>query len=463
MSGLFQGLEIGKRALLTQQLNLQTIGHNIANVDTPGYSRQRVSVTTTSPEYNAFGSVGTGVKASDIRHIKDIFLNEQYRQSSKELGEWSYKEKIYTQIETIFNEPNDNTLGDLITNFWNAWYDFANNPESSTRQQIVSQTNLLNQGFRDMAIQLDTIRDSVDLEISAYSSDINQLTSEIATINHQIGKLELGGTMANDLRDQRDLLVDQLAQIIDVNTIEQPNGQITVYVGAMSIVNGNEALPIEVKVENEDGKLTHNLYWGGTDVLLSNQRGELAALIESRDKIIPKYTEELDKVAQSIISQVNAIHENGMTADGATGIEFFDSSKRTAYTISLSEDIINDYNNIVSSASGLESDNRLAIEIAALNTKGVLNNGTASIKDYYNELVGNIGIETREATSYAENYSLILEQVEFSKESVQGVSIDEEMTNMVKAQHSYDAAARIITTMDQALDTVINNMGLVGR
>ena len=465
MPGLFQGLEIGRRALLTNQLTLQTIGHNIANVNTPGYSRQRVNIRTTFPENNTLGSIGSGVKVSDIRHVRDLFLGDQYRQESKSLGEWSYKEKVLSQIESLFNEPGNSTLSSQMNEFWNAWTELSNDPSSSTnRMALVTRTKQMTNGFHDLAGQLNKLRNSINSDLTNYTSEINRMTTQIARLNHQIQSLEVGGVKANDLRDQRDLILDELSGIIDINTNENQSGEMVVYIGAMSIVNGVDALNIESKVVNENGNPTFKLVWEGTDVELKNSAGQLKALLESRDQIIPGYLDKLNRLAATIIEEVNNIHMTGETASGETGIPFFDTNFTDAFNISINQAIDDNHlERIISSEVYSESDNTLASVIANLRNKGVLNNDSTTLDQYYSSIIGAVGVETNEAASFTENYNLLVQQIEFSRQSVQGVSLDEEMTNMIKYQHAYDAAARVITTMDQALDTVIRGMGIVGR
>lgn len=463
MAGLFQGLEIGRRALLTHQLNLQTIGHNIANVNTPGYSRQRVNITSTMPDHLTTGIVGTGVKAVDIRNIKDLFLGEQYRQENKSLGEWTYKEKVLSQIENLFNEPNDDTLSQLMTDFWSSWSDLATGVEGA-RENIVSQANKLTNGFHEIANQLNNLRDSIDRDLSNYTNQINNLTGEIARLNHLIKSQEVGNEHANDLRDQREILLDDLSALVDVNNRENADGTMTVYIGAMTIVSDTKSLDIESVVKNEDGKVTHNLVWEGSNVVLKSAKGQLKGLLDTRDKMIPKYIGELDRLAGTIVSEVNALHSTGYGANDSTDVNFFDPDKVRAIDIQLDSEIVFDSAKIAGSMElGKRDDNRIALEIANLQNKTMLNNGTATMDYYYNSMVSSLGIEVSESKSFKSNYELLVEQINYSKESIQGVSLDEEMTNMVKFQQAYDAAARVITTMDQALDTVISGMGVVGR
>ncbi|MEA3297156.1 MAG: flagellar hook-associated protein FlgK [candidate division Zixibacteria bacterium] len=465
MPGLFQGLELGKRAMLTHQLTLQTIAHNIANVNTPGYSRQRISICATRPELSATGAVGTGVQALDIRHIRDLFLGEQFRQNSKSLGQWSYKEKTLSQVEALFSEPNENTLSDQMNKFWNAWSDLSTDPSSmSSREAVLGQANLLVNSFHELASQLYKLQDATDRDLVNLTSEVNRFTGEIASLNHQIKQCELGTGKANDLRDERDLILDKLAAIIDVNTIEDTSGDMTVYLGAMAIVSNDEAIGIKVDVFNDRGHLKHVLAWKGTSITIKNLNGQIKGLLDSRDEIIPRYLEELNKLSSTIVEEVNALHSTGYALDGSTGTNFFDTNYTDAATIRINPEIINNLAKISSaSIPDAESDNTIALAIADLRNSKVMGNNTTSIDDFYNGLVGTMGVEVHESQSFTSRYELLANQIEDARQSVQGVSLDEEMTAMIKSQHAYDAAARIITTMDEALDTVIHGMGRVGR
>ncbi|MEE8576701.1 MAG: flagellar hook-associated protein FlgK, partial [candidate division Zixibacteria bacterium] len=275
--------------------------------------------------------------------------------------------------------------------------------------------------------------------------------------------LEMGNTRANDLRDRRDLLLDQLSTLIDVNSIENKAGDVTVYIGAMSIVNGPDSMRIDTKVANINGQPVHQLVWEGTPVTITNLNGQLKGLVDSRDELIPRYMEQLDTIAAAVVEEVNSLHITGYGLDGSTGVNFFDPSCVKASNIKINIDILNNPSSIAASASGEEGDQEIALAISKLRDVAVMEDDTLSIDDFYNSLVGTLGVESKQAQSFTSNFELLLEQIEFSRQSVQGVSLDEEMTNMVKYQQSYDAAARFITAMDQALDTVIATMGIVGR
>jgi flagellar hook-associated protein 1 FlgK len=463
MAGLFQGLEIGRRALMTHQVRLQTIGHNIANVDTPGYSRQRVNISNTWPENSPQGLIGTGVTVDDIRSIKDLFLGAQFRESQKSLGNWTYKDKALQQIESLFNEPQDSSLNDMLNDFWNSWSELSTNSDSSSnRNSVLATANQLVHGFHQLANSISELRAATDADLASLTAEVNRLTSEIGVLNQQIKKAELGTDRANDLRDQRDLLTDQLAGIIDVNVIDKDDGATVVAMGSMILVDGSSTLKIDAEASIIRGEVTHNLVWAGTEVRLTNKDGQLAGLIETRDKIIPKYMEQLNELARTLVEQVNAIHETGYGLNGTTGVAFFDPAFTDASNIKINQEITRDINRIAASQSP-DGDNIISLALSDLRNAEVTASGSMTINDFYTTMVGSLGVEAREASSFTSNYELLSNQIDNQRQSVQGVSLDEEMANMVKSQHAYDAAARVITTMDEALDVVIRDMGIVGR
>jgi flagellar hook-associated protein 1 FlgK len=202
--------------------------------------------------------------------------------------------------------------------------------------------------------------------------------------------------------------------------------------------------------------------WKGTNFQLTNLGGKLAGLTESRDKLIPKHIDDLDELARTVIQQVNALHVNGYGMSGTTNVAFFDPISTSAATMRLNIEITLDPGKVVASSTNT-GNNNIALAMSELRSARVMSNGTGTISDFYDSLVSTAGLQAKEATTTAANYELLVQQINNARQSVEGVNLDEEMTNLVKYQHAYDASARVITAMDQALDTVIGAMGIVGR
>lgn len=461
MSGIFSGLEIGKRALLSHQYTLSTIGHNIANANTPGYSRQRVDLTSTLPLSNTIGVFGTGVKVADVRHIRDMFLTNQYRQGSSTSGRWNELQRALGEVENTFLEPAENGFNSALNEFFAAWHTLSQNPESSAgRAAVREQATLVTNSFHDLASRLDNLQQSLDDEVNGRVQKINQIAANLSEINQQIARQELGGTMANDLRDHRDSLIDQLSQYVNVNVLEESNGIARVFIGTMELVEKSHYTPLATTTSSLNGMKNTKIIWKGTTNELQFDGGELSGLVEARDKLVPSYRQTLDQLASAFVTQVNSLHSTGYSLDGSTGNDFFDPSGTTADTISVDVGIQNDLNKVAASQSGGPGDNANSVAIANLQNALVMNNGTSTLNDFYAELVGTVGVRSSEASDSKDNAQLVLEQVEFSRQSVQGVSLDEEMADLIKAQHAYDAAARVINALDSALNTLINNMGV---
>jgi len=466
MAGLFSGLEIGKKALATHQLWLNTIGHNVANVNTPGYTRQRVTITTTLPEPHRVGQVGSGVQAVDIRNVRDLFLNQQYRLENKNLGQWQAMEKTMTQIEAMFNEPNDDSLNDLMNEFWNSWDDltqFGQTESASARIALIEKANLMTSGFHRLYSGLKDLQYSVNKDIEMMVEDVNSIAFEIAELNKKISREEVGGNNANDLRDRRDYLIDELSQFVDVNTLELKNGATMVQIGSMILVDEQRSISISTEPTTVNGVRVSELRWEKSDKVVTSLNGQLKGLVETRDEVLKQYMNDLDAMAKALVTQVNAVHQTGYGLQNTTGYSFFDSRFVSAEKISVAFDIQQDINLIAASGSGEVGDNTNALAIAALRDELLLNNGNATLSEYYNAMISRVGVETSKSIQFREDYQLLVEQIENSRQSVQGVSLDEEMAQMIKYQHAFDAAARVITTVDEALDMVINKMGLVGR
>lgn len=468
--GLFQALETGKRAMQTHQLNMSTIAQNIANVDTPGYSRQRAEKTSTDPLRTALGMLGSGVTITLVRQVRDLFLGDQFRQENKSLGRWEFREKILSQVETMFNEPGSESLRSHMDAFFNAFSQLANGPESITnRNDVLSKAKTLVTDFHQLDSQLKALSNSIDRDLAIRIQEINQKGVEIAALNQQIVRTEIDGTIANDLRDKRDLLIDEMSKVVDINTLEEKTGAVRVMIGSMAIVDGKEHYEIEAVARTVRGALKNELVFKGTNQVIKNLNGELRGLVEMRDTTIPALISKLDDLASTFAREVNAIHvagfglRTGSQVTAPTGNNFFRTSSLSAGTLEIDLSVLDDVNLIAASQSGEPGDASNALLLSQLRDVKILSGGGQTLNEFYGALIGAVGVDTRDAQRFRGNFELVVQQISNSRESVQGVSLDEEMTELIRAQRAYEAAARVITAADQALETVILSMGIVGR
>ena len=464
MRSTFFGLETGRRALDAHRRALEVTAHNIANATTEGYSRQQVKFAPTSP-YTLPGvnqasgalQLGTGVKIEEIRRMRDHFLDGQVRQESTSLGLWEKTRDLLGQVEVIFNEPSESGLRSVLERFWSSWQDLGNSPESSAvRATVVERGQAVADTFRHLWSQLSDLQASLDREIIAHASVINSLGSEIASLNLQIAGVSGSGQQANDLMDRRDRLLDELSRLTEINVIQGPSDTISVFIAGGNLVSGNVSNSLETRLE-PDGLA---IYWKDTGVRFSPRKGEVSAVLKVRDTTIPGFKDYLDQMATALRDRVNELHREGFGLDGSTGLDFFEPTA-SAYSMALSSDIRGDYNKLAASLSGGVGDGSNALRVAQISQEALLDGTTPG--DFYRSLVAELGVKSQEANRMSKNLRVLVDHLNDGRDSIQGVSLDEEMTDLLRYQHAYSAAARLITVVDEMIATIVNRLGLVGR
>ena len=460
MPDIYGILNVARGALLTQQRAIDVTGHNIANVNTPGYSRQRVNMQTNTPIPFAPGQMGTGVDAVEIQRIYDRFLGVQISNENQNLGKWEAQKECIEKAEMILDETSGYGLSQAMSEFWNAWQDLANNPSGHTeRTSLKTKSEILANTFNKIYSGLQQIQKDTDDSIKGTIQEINLITHQIADLNQQISEIEVTGQNANDLRDSRDLLLNELSSMIDMTTSEGDNGKVSVFVsGGRPLVQGNSSWDLSTET-NVSG--LQDIVWldgSGSSANITNSisGGKLKGWIEARDASIPGYLSRLDDLAATIISEVNTLHQGGFDLNSNPGEVFFTGTSASQIAVNLN--IVNDVNLIAASGTpgGVPGDNSRAIAIANLQYATTMSGGTATFDDYYNSVVSDVGNDVLTASTNFDHQTSMVNHLDNYRESISGVSLDEEMINLIKFQHAYDAAAKLITTVDELLNTVIN-------
>lgn len=527
MVSTFHGIETARRGLNAQRSALYTTSHNIANANTKGYSRQRVNFSTTNPYNAIFGQIGTGVQEGSIERIRDTFLDVQYRLENSKHGYYTQLSAALAKMEDIMNEPTDSGLHHVMENFWKALEDLANHPENSGARQVVASTGqMVAETINYYYNSLARIQRDLGAEIDTKVNYINNLIAQIDELNRQIASVEPHGKLPNDLYDRRDVLVDELSQYINikVNTVvpEQygqhpPNAlglyEIEIvqadgspYVDAdgnrakllsIDTVTGQATIErLEVTGDNSpdnplSGNVSH-IQVGNVAIDNLDFVGELGGLIraygydlngEQGQGHFPDMLQRLNNYAEAFASEFNAIHEQGFGLSGEQNIKFFILDENNpAQTIHVNDEIINDPGKIAAAREQIDGqvhsgDNRNALQLAKIKGKNfgdyiyVQNGGNlpegmtegGTLDSYYASMIGDLGVDTQSAMRNRDNVQVLLDSVENQRQSVSGVSLDEELTNMIMFQHAYNASSRMITVLDEMLDRVINGMGVVGR
>jgi len=458
MSGISEIMSLAGQALLTQQQAISVTSHNIANVNTPGYSRQELVMTTNTPQDSSIGPMGTGVSAESIQRIYDRFLNVQIENESQGLGRWDAQKDAVELVEMIFNETDGSGLSLAMSKFWDAWQSLASNPGGTTERQIlVTASQVLATTFNQLNADLAQTQQDLDLAIEGTVADVNRLSQQLADLNNKIISSEAGSLNANDYRDQRELVLKQLSELIDINAFEDATGAVSVLVAnGRPLVSATQFWQLSTET-NIAG--LHNVVWvddGGnkTDISADISGGRLKGYLDVRDGVIDDNISRLDTLAQQLMTDLNALHQSGFALDGSAGEVFFIGTG--ARDIEVNPNIVGDLNLVAAAADALTvpGDNRRAIDIANLQYQ--LNmGGTQSYNDYYSAIVRDVGNEVLKSEAAYSHQSSMVTQLENQRESVSGVSLDEEMINLIKFQNAYTAAARLITTSDEMMETIL--------
>lgn len=472
MSKLNAILGMGRKSMQTSQKGLQTVSHNIANKNTEGYSRQRVEQQSSPPIGSGKTQMGTGATVKAVRSIKNDFLEKQIQNETEKLGYQNSRSENLTRVEQVFNEQINKGLNRFIGEFFNSFRELATSPESAASRTLVRESGkALVNDFRRVNDQLVSIQEDIDRQIENEVQLINSMTSEIASLNEKISVVEIQGRNANDERDRRDLLLKQLGDKIDIKYTENEVGQVNVMAGSnATLVSGFTSSEL---LTQPSAKFEGHRY-GALKIILqpsettapvevTNQfkGGRIGAALEVRDDYVEGLLNELDEVAYSVNTEVNKIHIDGIDRNNRNGVLFFDLLKggkdNAAANMQLNETIEKDPSRITAgmTANG-PGDNRIANRIADIQNKKSLLDGTASIDDFYTSMVGKVAVTVNKANMTAEHQNGIVDQLKNIRESISGVSLDEETTKMIELQKSFDASARVIRTADEMFDTVLN-------
>jgi flagellar hook-associated protein 1 len=444
----FSGIQTSLRGLLAQQRSLDVTSHNIANASTVGYTRQEATLTASTPlsvptsgGANA-GALGTGVDVQSYRRVRDQFLDLQYRGQSMSLGEQTARSDALSQTELSFAEPGENGIASALESFWGAWGDVTNGAEGApARQSLVDNARSLSERINDLQSSLAGARQRAADEytqLAGAGGQVSQISSDLASTLNAIRDAEMTGAQPNDLYDRRDLLLDQLSSMGQVSVTQSPAGSLDISFGGVTIVDADDTTGVATVP-------------AGTFPLsfASSPGGRLGALLDLQSGTGPiaSYQTDLAAMAQSLADSVNSVY-------GATGTNFFTygTGANGLPELKLNEPAISS-TTLVGGIGGA-ADNTLALRIADLR------GGDADKR--YQQLVTRMGNDVARAQRSEATAQVLTDNLKDRRESVSGVSLDEEMTNIIRFQRAYQASARAMSTTDEMLDTLINRAGRVG-
>jgi flagellar hook-associated protein 1 FlgK len=431
----------------------------VANVATPGYHRQRVNlepagVTSVSAVFAGRNQGTSGVDVVSVERVLDDLAERRLLRESAMQAHTSSTSTTLDRIEQMFPEPSDVGIAAQLDDFWAGWSDLSTHPDDlANRTQLLERSSTVIDALRRASVELDALEQSSRESVVRLATDINDIAGRVAEMNRTIVGSATG---ANDLLDQRDQLITQLAKLSGAITRPADGGQVDVYIGGRILVSGSNTQAV-------DG-VGGQLRWSSDGATVAASSSEAAALSETINDTVPRYRIALDDVARSLVESVNAVHTTGHDLNGVSGRNFFDPSGVTAATITLSADVAGQPDNIAAAAPVVPGpgvpgrfDGELARVMSGLADAA---NGPDA---RYRSMVSTLGVEVRTAARRDEIQGQLVQAAANRADAVGGVSIDEEMTNMMTAQRAYEAAARVLTAVDEMLGVLIERTGVVGR
>lgn len=518
MSGLFSTLNTANKGLFASQTSLHTSGHNISNANTKGFNRQRVE-TKASLAYNlgGVGQLGTGVMMDSITRVVDDYVVKQIRNEMGTMEMYSAKSEVIDQLEVIFNEPSTTGLNFYLGEMFDSWQELSKNPESlNSKTVVVEKARALADTINQMSNQISSLRDETVGQLGKDAMDFNAIVDKLDALNKQIFNIGVTGKVPNDLLDQRDLMLQDLGQISNIDASFDKYGRASISIGDNKILGGEDLQELSVisNIVERDGNSFLVISRGGDslnnsvelqvdnpadykvgDVLFTSKAevdltldgikpskdiiksGKIQGNTEALDDI-KRSLDSLNKFAKGMAKAINAIHTDGNT----TGYNFFSlDESNPGSTIKVNDQILQDHSrvwvgkNTDSPAgdgsralaiarlrntnldfTGLDSDLGYDSETMSLESKA----GGITIEGAYGNIVTNIGMSKEHADNIIANQEVLVGQLEMRRESTSGVSIDEEITNVVKYQKAYEANARVIQVLTEMLDVLINRTGV---
>ncbi|MEK4239936.1 flagellar hook-associated protein FlgK [Paenibacillus sp. FSL H7-0714] len=526
MTSTFHTLETSKRALFVTTTSLQTMGHNISNVNTEGYTRQRVNISASRPIWalgftksEAAGQLGTGVQYDSITRIRNSYLDLQFRRENQELGAAEVLNTSMVAIQNIINEPSSSGLSTVMDDFWNSWETLNRDPSLlSARVAVAGTAQNLADTLKHISDSLTNLTTDTASNIDKKVIQANDMIENITKLNKMVKDNESFGDHANDYRDQRDLLIDQLSKIVDITVTEDEAGMVSITAAGVSVVNGidpttpltagdaQNAASGELKgyirslqeadtIRNQLNGMMKTLVSGKITVSLDNGYVTSSPMTALNDvtlkdgstiiagQMIPVGS-EITSPMKVEVNGFNGLHALGYTlSDPATsGLPFFvakdGGNEITIDNITLNPELAKNTDKIAASSKyetvngvnkTIRGNSDMAIALVGLrdavfkfpDNLTSLSQGTTD--DFFRALTADLGLRAQNVERNYNNETSLTNSLESQKQSVSGVSMDEELSDMIKFQQTYNAAARIMTTFDEMLDKVINGMGTVGR
>jgi flagellar hook-associated protein 1 FlgK len=452
MSYAFQGISTLSSALEAFQTQLDVTGQNISNVNTPGYSDEQVNLSespTGSQTYGSTFQLGSGVNIASVTRVRDMYLQGSSLASNASLGAANSQTSATSSANEIVADPNNTGLASAIDGFYNAWQSLAATPGTANQQAVLQAGQTVASDITSTYSSIQGLQSSTSGQISSTIQQIQSYSNQIASLNQEILSAQGGGSTPNSLMDQRDQVVQQLSSLANVNVQQYGNGSYEVSMGNLQLVNQSGAQTVPTQFNTSTMSLTD----GANSYPV--QSGQLSGLMTAVNQL-NGYESNLNTLAGTISSTVNAVYATGVNSSGTTGANFFDGSD--ASDLAVDPAIVNNPSTIATGASGEAADVGVAQQLGDLGTQSQANLGGLSPTQYYGQLVSQIGSDGQNALNSQSTQTALNQQIQNQISSTSGVNLDQEMNNLLQFQRSYQAAAQAVSSMDQVVQSLLQSV-----
>jgi flagellar hook-associated protein 1 FlgK len=451
MAGLFGTLSVALSGLQAQQGALEITANNVANANTPGYSRARPVLVEGDPIVTDSLTLGSGVKLQGSQSLRDPILELRLNQETQQQGRFDATVSAMQQVQVMFS-GNGNDLGTQITNFFNSLQQLSTNPSDlSQRQGVLTAAGNLATAFHTTVANLQSQRDNLDLSVSQTVDQINTYATQIAQLNTQISGLQNIGENADTFIDQRNNVIRQLSGLVDIAEVQSNNGLTVSTTNGTPLVAEQQSFTLQTK---PDSSGVNHIFAQGVDITSKITAGKLAGILDVRDQEIPQVVSDLDTLSSGLSSSLNAAHQAGFDLSGTAGGNLFSpppaGGAGAAAEISVA---ITDPAKLAASSDGSPGSNGNLTQLLAVQNQPVASGESAT--DFYAGMVYRVGTTVANATAEQDSSNQILQQLQDQRSSISGVSMDEEASNMILYERAYEAAARIISTIADMTNTAI--------
>ncbi len=462
---LFGSFEIGRKALRAQHKGMEVSGQNVANANTPGYSRQRANLESVEHPIVAGTSMapGQGVRVSNVERMHSAFYHSQMINTASHKAYWDMRQETYKTAEAIFMEPDDYGINKYLSEFFDSWQELSSSPEeASIRAGLREHAVTLTQSVQDVYLRLQDIRIDKQDELEMRVDEVNRILDEISEINDKLRFVDALQQKSNELHDHLDLALEELAELVDIQVHRKGSGAVDIFSGGQLLVQENRAFHLEAQA-GEEGHLQVSSHRG---LPLNFNAGRINGLLDAINIDIPDIQNSLDNVVTTLVNEVNDLHRAGYGLDHTDNValDFFaplEGDTPASMQFRVADAIMEDSSNIsASSEPGEPGNGETALEIARLRDHREADRlHGSSIMEYYRGMVTSMGVQAQESERMAETFKRTEAQIIEMHRSVSGVNLDEEMLNMTQFQHAWHAAARYLNTVDDMLTVLFTELG----